>query len=75
MYNVVNIVRNCFQETEAYKLQEDKMNKLINDFISTLTRKQYKSFLKVWYEICEMRKIEVDEHIKVANKIFVDIFK
>ncbi len=75
MYNVVNIVRNCFQETEAYKLQEDKMNKLINDFISTLTRKQYKSFLKVWHEICEMRKIEIDEYIKVTNKIFVDMFK
>ncbi len=43
--------------------------------VSTLSMEQYRLYLKAWYEICEFRKIEVDEYIKVANKLFVDMFK
>ena len=75
MHNVVNTVRNCFQETEAYKKQENIMNNIINDFVSTMSREQFRLYLKVWHEICEMRKIEVNEYIKVTNKLFVDMFK
>ena len=75
MWDAVNVVRNHFCKTEAYNLQEEKMVKIINEFVSTLSMEQYRLYLKAWYEICEFRKIEVDEHIKVANKLFVDMFK